>query len=161
MTTFYGSLAGALTYHADHGNAAWAASTDELRTAALARTSVYIDGQYLALFPGMKTNGRLQALQWPRAGAIDQNGYGILSEEIPVEIINATYEGALRELVVPNSLAPDIEAGGGQLKREKIGPLEFEYLRDGTLYATYRAIENALVNLLGARSRFSATASRG
>lgn len=44
----YGTLEDAATYHADRGNAAWAAAaTDALRTAALVRASDYIRFRYV------------------------------------------------------------------------------------------------------------------
>jgi hypothetical protein len=160
MATFYGSLAAALTYHADRANTAWATSTDDLRTAALVRATQYIDGAYRSSFPGCRTDGREQTLEWPRAGAYDREGLSIDSDVIPVEIENATYEGALRELASPGSLAPDIKAGGGVVNRVKAGSVEVEFQLDGSLEKTFRAIQQALGSLLVVRSRYSGTSVR-
>jgi hypothetical protein len=161
MADLYGTLAGALTYHADRGNAAWAASSDPLRTAALVRASQYIDGTYLALFQGFKVDGRDQVLQWPRTGAMDMAGYAVPSSAVPVEIINATYEAALRELVSPGSLNPDIAVGGGVIKRVKAGSVEVEYSATAATQATFLRIEDILAPLLGRQSAYFGSAARG
>lgn len=161
MADFYGTLAGALSYHADRGNAAWAASDDTLRTEALVRASAFIDLTYLARFEGLKAGGRDQALQWPRTGVTDMEGYSVVETTPPVEIINATYEAALRELATPGSLNPDIKAGGGVVKRVKAGSVEVEYASDATTRATFTRIEDILAPLLGRASPYTGAAARG
>lgn len=134
MADYYGTVAGADAYHSARGNAAWAAATEQAKEEALARASAYIDGIGTQLpttgcvlsFPGRKAGGRSQALQWPRTGAVDRSGDPIPDGEVPREIEQATYEGALRELVKPGSLNPDYIASMA-IKRAKVGPLETEF----------------------------------
>lgn len=159
MTTFYGTPTGYKAY-ADARGWSYAGIDDTTITQALVRTTGYIDGAYRGRFQGWKTGLRAQTLEWPRSAAWDVQLLPIPSDEIPVEIANATYEGAKRELASPGSLAPDIEPGGGQLKREKIGPLEFEYTRDGSTAATFVAIDQALGSLIVMRSAYVGVASR-
>jgi len=162
MSDFYGTLIGAAAYHDDRGNAAWAAAaTDALRTAALVRASAYIDATYLLSFEGLKAGARDQVLQWPRVGVTDIYGYSVPDDEVPVEIINAAYEGALRELATAGSLNPDIKAGGGVIKRVKAGSVEVEYASTADTRATFQRIEDILAPLLGRASPYSGTASRG
>lgn len=162
MAEFYGTLVGALAFHADRGNSAWAAAaSDALRTAALVRSSAYIDATYLALFQGERVGGRAQALQWPRVGVVDMEGWSVPSTEVPAEIINAAYEGALRELAVPGSLNPDIKAGGGVVKRVKAGSVEVEYASTAATTATFQRIEDILAPLLGRSSPYFGFATRG
>jgi hypothetical protein len=134
MPDFYGSVAAADAYHAARLNAAWTGD-EAAKQAALIRASAYIDGKYQAqnscgrwesLFSGTKTGGRAQALQWPRTGATDNEGNDIPSNEVPIEIEQATYEAALREITLPGSLSPDYVASGA-IKRQKVDVLEIEY----------------------------------
>lgn len=131
---YYGTLADADLYAESRGNDAWDGDNDA-KTAALIRGSAYIDGRYRSRFPGEKTGGRAQYLQWPRTGALDADGNEIDSLEIPFEIIQATFESAARELATPGSLSPDYIASA-QVKREKVGEIEVEYsgsAQSGTL----------------------------
>jgi hypothetical protein len=134
MPDFYGTVAAADAYHAARANAAWTGD-DLAKQAALIRASVYIDGRYRkllasgvwqSLFPGVKTEGRGQARKWPRTGAEDYEGHAIPSDQVPVEVEQATYEAALRELVEPGSLSPDFVAAS-TVKRQKVGPIEEEF----------------------------------
>ena len=45
---------------------------------------------------------------------------------MPAEVLNATYEAALRELITPGSLSPDFVASQ-QVKSESIGPISTTY----------------------------------
>lgn len=134
MPDFYGTVAAADAYHAARANAAWTGD-DVAKQAALLRASVYIDGRYRkllasgvwqSLFPGVKTEGRGQAREWPRTGAEDYEGHAIPSDQVPIEVEQATYEAALRELVEPGSLSPDFVAAS-TVKRQKVGPIEEEF----------------------------------
>lgn len=156
MTDYYGNLAGALAYHTDQGNAAWAAAaTDALREAALLRASVWLDGNYRDLFQGYKTLFRAQIRQWPRFGAVDAEGYPIPIDEVPREILAATYEAALRELAVPGQLSPDFVAAN-RVVRERLGSLEVEYSAFATpsleqVRPILSIIDDILAPLLGPR----------
>jgi len=137
------------------------ASGDE--EAALIRATSYIDNTYRTRFTGYRTKRRDQALEWPRVGAyvyIPNNssdmayagGYDpaydyIAQDVIPIEIINATCEAAIRELAVPGSLTPDLDRGGA-VKRLKAGSVEIEYGASASATSTWTAIDNALSGLL-------------
>lgn len=111
MPDHYGTLDGAAAYHAARGNAAWADSTEPARTAALIRASEWLDGVYRSRWPGQKASGRAQAMDWPRINARDAEGQEIGDAEVPDEVEKASYAAALRELVRPGSLSPDVVAG--------------------------------------------------
>jgi hypothetical protein len=132
--SIYGTLADANTYHTARGNTAWT-GTDAVKLAALERATDYIDGRYRwllpsgrweSMFPGERTDGRAQEREWPRTDAEDYDGNAIPDDEVPVEVENATYEAALRELVTPGSLSPDF-VPSGQVIKEKVGPIEVGY----------------------------------
>lgn len=125
MADHYGTPADALTYHQARGNTAWAASTDSLRLAALVRASGSLDTIYGGRYPGTVATA-VQELLWPRAGVI-YRGDALGDDVIPIPIIRATYELALRELVAPNSVLPDFDPTGTvKRERKKLGPLEKE-----------------------------------
>ena len=123
----YISVADADSYHLARGNTTWTGTT-ALKEEALRRATAYIDGRYGARFTGTRRLAREQALMWPRSNATDAEGWVIENDEIPVEIERATAEAALRELVDPGSLSPDVAIStSGSIIREKVGPLEVEY----------------------------------
>lgn len=136
----YGSVSAADTYHTARGNTTWTGD-DATKTIALVRASDYIDGRYryqlpsgawASMFRGTKTDGRSQDAEWPRTDATDYEGEEIADDTVPTEVLNATYEAALRELVTPGILSPDF-VPSEQAKREKVGPVEVEYF--GTMGA--------------------------
>lgn len=131
----YGSLAAADTYHADRGNATWAAASEADREAALLRASAYIDaryrerlrsGRWVSMFTGAKTDGRAQTDEWPRTGATDYEGNAIADDVVPLEVEQATYEAALIEVVTPGALSPAYDASK-QRTAVSVGPVSVSY----------------------------------
>ncbi|OJF97582.1 DnaT-like ssDNA-binding protein [Pararhizobium antarcticum] len=94
-------------------------------TAARQRGSMFVD-RYERFFSGNRTGGYQQERAWGRTGASTYYGEAIPSGEIPVAIINASYEAAFLELTNPYSLSP-VVTGSSTVKREKIGQIEVEY----------------------------------
>lgn len=131
MTTSesYMTVDEATTYHAARGNGAWTDGGLDEQEAALRRATTWIDITHTLLFIGYRTKGRDQALEWPRtsayvtwpangpapiAGSIPYGYYAgqwnsIPTNEIPYELKKATAEAALREIVTPGVLFPDIQ----------------------------------------------------
>lgn len=128
---------------------------------AIIRATAAIDARYRGRFPGYRTNGRGQSLEWPRTGALDAEYQPIGGDEIPVEIIHATCEAAVREIAEPGSMMPDLERGGG-VKRLKAGSVEIEYGSNATAQTTFTLIDGILSPLLGAAvSSYVGRAERG
>jgi len=131
--------------------------------AALILATAWIDATYRTRFTGYRTNRRAQALEWPRVGAyvyIPNNasdmayagGYDpaydyIAQDVIPIEIMNALCEAAIRELAVPGTLAPDLDRGGS-VKMLKAGSVEIQYGASASALTTWTAIDLALSGLL-------------
>lgn len=149
----YISVASADEYFAKRGVTAWD-GTDAVKEEALRRATTWLDATYAARWPGLRTNGRDQALMWPRVNATDAEGETIASDSIPVEIAHACAEAALRELASLGSLSPDESTAGDVIRtRVKAGPVEEE-----TEYAPgsvqrgqpkLPVIDNILASLLG------------
>jgi Putative DnaT-like ssDNA binding protein len=145
------------TYFDAKGNTDWTDSSDD-KEAALVRATQAIDATYRMRFPGYKTELRNQALEWPRTSAYDaQNN---IVEGVPVEIIQATCEAALRELTDPNSMRPDLSRGG-DVRRLQAGSVSIEYGAGSSTVTTYTLIDGILSGLLGPKSIFNAVAVRG
>lgn len=151
----YVSMDFANQYHADRNNTAWAdgaSSPDSAREGALIRATAWLDATYRDRYPGTKVAGRSQSLQWPRKDVRDADGEPIPSDEVPVEIMWATCEAALRELSSPGSLAPDTNASQ-RVVRERVSELEVQY-SDGKgaddMTPIFTIIDGILSGLLGA-----------
>jgi len=128
---------------------------------ALVRATQVLDATYRKRYPGARTNGRDQSLEWPRTGATDDASNTIADDEIPVEIIDATCELALRELASPGSTMPDIDRGG-QPRRLRAGSVEIEYGANASATATFSLIDGILDGLLsGSGGGIQGTATRG
>lgn len=140
------------------------ATPEDKAEAALCRATSYIDNTYRTRFPGQRKKFRLQALEWPRVGVVDMNGFPVMSDEIPTEIVRATCEAAVRELSAPGSLLPDVTPGKIK-KRAKVGDIEVEYAVGAGGVASQQPIspiiDGILAALIGIGQPFSATAVRG
>jgi hypothetical protein len=123
--------------------------TNEALDAALIRGTEAIDGMFGARFPGWRTFLREQLTAWPRTDAYDSEDNLIDTDEIPVEVINASIEAAVRELATPGSMQPDL-ARGGAIKRVKAGSVEVEYADAADVTTTWSKIEQMLAPILGA-----------
>lgn len=157
------SVADADAYHLARGNTAWtsvSSSPDQGKSAALIRGTAAIDAKYRARFPGAKVGGRDQGIQWPRTGAYDADGNEIASDEIPQEYKDAIAEAALRELVEPGSMMPDLERGG-DIRSLKAGSVAIEYGGAAPATTTFSIIDGILAPLLGsAQASFVASSVR-
>lgn len=123
MVYNYGDVTGYKQYALDRN---WPAATtafdDSDILSALLVASEGLDNRYRSSFSGYPTGQRAQVRAWPRAGAwataggdlrpvygsqYFTNGYAIPIDEIPDEILRATYEMARRELATPGALSKD------------------------------------------------------
>lgn len=159
----YVSVADAAAYATLHG-LTFSASPDVGNAAALIRATAAIDARYGASFPGYRTAGRDQGLQWPRAAAYDIGGWLIADDEIPIEIINATIEAAVRELASPNSMLPDLERGG-RIQSLQAGSVGITYESSASAQTSFTLIDGILENILsgmgGSGGGLFGTAVRG
>ena len=151
----YASLVEAAAYHTARGNATWT-GTDALKEAALIRATQWLDGRYGSQWPGVRRYLRAQALDWPRVDAYDRDGTYIDVETTPPEVRSAVCEAALREMVTPGSLSPDVTPGTAKVLTEVKG-IKWTPLRaaasgnDMTL--TITAVDRALSPIIGGEGR--------
>lgn len=106
----YATLAACDAYHAALGRATWSGS-DPLKEQALRRATLWLDGVYRRRWSGERSYRRNQSREWPRSNAYDIQDNVLDPITIPPEVVNATCEAALRELVKPGSLSPDVVPG--------------------------------------------------
>lgn len=105
---FYGDADGFEDYWNSRGRQAAIIAYDPTDIeAALLVASEAIDASYISQFMGLKHGGRDQVREWPRDGVQDIYGYAIPNTVPPREVINATYEAALRQLLTPGVFFKD------------------------------------------------------
>jgi len=123
----YVSVADAGTYAAARGLTFPVSTAPEIALAeqALRRATELLDAKYGPRFAGTwAVDG--QALAWPRLYASYRLS-PISETTIPVQVIAATVQAAVRELAAPGSLSPDVTTGQ-IVKRERVeGAVEVEY----------------------------------
>lgn len=146
----YVSMDDCALYCADRG-LSFATSPSATGEAALIRATEAIDAIYRGRFPGYRVRGRAQALEWPRLAAYDVEGNLIVGDEIPIEVVNATCEAAVRELAVPNSMMPDLKRGG-HLKSFKAGSVAVEFGANAAPGTVFSLIDGILAGILGGGS---------
>lgn len=152
MATMYGTVEGADTYHADRGNAAWAAADTAAKTAALVRASYAIDARFSdpskPHFVGTKAGGFSQLLAWPRVNAVSVDGEAVPSDAVPAIVEYAAYEGALVELNEPGSLSP-VVVGSERVVRERVeGAVDVQYDTSADAVSAATPVVTAINGLL-------------
>ena len=75
------------------------AAIEAAKEKALRLATQYLDNEYKNRWKGDRTSEE-QALAWPRAWAYDEDGYLVLSDELPQALKNACAEMAVRALSV-------------------------------------------------------------
>ena len=83
--TSYATVAQYRQYWENRGEDYSATGKDDIESRLNIATE-YIDSKYQ--FEG-SVSSSLQSLQWPRTGAVDRNGYAIISTTIPQKLIDA------------------------------------------------------------------------
>jgi hypothetical protein len=160
----YATLAAAVAY-AEARGLAFPGDNEEASEQALRRATSWIDATYRARFMGQRRYWRKQALEWPRYGVVDASGYPIAFDVIPVEIVRATIEAAVREYAAPNSLTPDFDRGG-LIKSVSAGSVAVTFadgagLSGSSFARVLESFDAILGPLLGAQSLYTARAVRG
>lgn len=147
----YITVAECSTYHADMGNAAWAAasaSPDTARENAVIRASRAIDRLYGRKFKGRQTFPGVQAMEWPRIGVYLVDGsFEVDEDEMPTALKHAACEAALRELAESGSMTPDMERGGA-IDQVSAGSVSVTFAKGAPAIATRIAIDGILAPLL-------------
>lgn len=136
------ALDAATAYHANRGNAAWAAlASDDVREQMLRKATDYMEAVYRDRWAGMRKSVG-QALSWPRY-LVPVRDVAVMQyypdNTVPVAVANACAELALR--AIKGELAPDIKR---LVKRVKVDTIETEYADNATPYTRFRTIDMML-----------------
>lgn len=118
----YLSATDADTYFTDHGApAGWTGSTPA-KEQAIRMATQYLDAEYGGRWRGVRLK-QDQALDWPRFGGEDDDGFAIASDSLPQALKDACAEAALDSLAGAD-LLPDIdEPGVIQSESVQVGPV--------------------------------------
>lgn len=110
------------TYHADRGNAEWAAASNTAKEQAIVRATDYFEIRWSQRVKGNKLVAT-QALSFPRENAYYRDGNEIPA--MPVEYQKCLAEYALRALTTVLAPDPTTDATGGKViaKTETVGPI--------------------------------------
>lgn len=107
-------------YHTDYGNTAWT-GVDAVKETAILQATQYLDMKYGHRWRGARVEAD-QALDWPRTGGKDHDGYIIEDDDIPKHLEWACAEAALRALT--EELIPDVANPGSLIQKvERVGPV--------------------------------------
>lgn len=138
----------------------WTDDSTGDKEAALIRGTATLDAIYRSQYPGVRANGRDQGLEWPRVVStsftsgdlnlvVDAEGHQIDADEIPLEVMQATIELAVRELVTPGSTMPDVDR---QIKSVKAGSVSVEFAGNARDTTDFNIVEAIMARLLGGSS---------
>jgi len=126
---------------------------EETKEEALRFASQYLDAEYGPRWIGHR-HSRTQGLQWPRNGAVPHDGFHLSSEELPVELLDATAEMAFKAAL--GEIFDDDSINGGLIAEEavKVGPLaeRIKYVsgkQEGV--KKYRKVTKMLFNIITPR----------
>lgn len=106
---FYGSAEGLKEYLSSRGKKLSDELTDDNINSALLIASEWLDGRFESVWIGYKTDGYKQERSWPRTTAVVQvfPYYVYHTDEIPEQVVKATYEAAYREINSAGCLQTD------------------------------------------------------
>lgn len=143
------SVADCDAYCASHGLTDWTGAADSpsnVKEAAIRRATAYLSNAFS--WKGYRTDGRSQALAWPRTGVEDEEGNTVDPDTIPVEIVQACCHIAAAEAANPGVMNPAVDLTA-RIKREKIGPIETEYAGFGSQAELSRPVLLVVGDLVG------------
>lgn len=144
-STSYVSIADFKTYWTQHGTD-YTSESDDTIALWLNEATFYADSYYC--WCGSITNED-QALQWPRTGMYDRNGYSIDDDVIPMYLQYAICELAGTRQGTSETI---VTAG---VKSKSVGPLSVEYTGGGGETKTYVQANNYLASFICDNARLN------
>lgn len=133
------SVAECDAYHLKRGNTAWATYSTPQKEWALRRANDHLRQKYRLRWKGHKLLAE-QGCEWPRASVVVE-GFYVESTSVPATVKNAAAELALRSITSSTGLNPDQSR---RVKREKVGPLETEYVEHSSPEVRLTAVDDLL-----------------
>lgn len=140
------SVADSLSYHSARGNSTWATITTTQQEQALRRATDFMESAYKLQWQGLRVNNT-QALDWPRVD-VTANGYYVLSTIVPIPVIRACAELALR------AAAGDLLVDTTQQKTStKVGDIEVAFDKNSPQAVQYPSVVALLQPYFGLSSK--------
>lgn len=140
----FASVAQADTRLADLGFTNWATLSTTEKEQALRRATAFMEQTYRNRWKGTRLL-RAQALSWPRYG-VTFEGFPVDSTTVPTEVVNTCIDLAFK--AAGADLLPDQTRA---VKREKVGPIETEYVEFASQGTRYASADGALSPFLKAQ----------
>lgn len=151
----YVSRADATTYHDNHGApTAWSGASQAQQEAALRMATQYIDATFGALWDGQRINETM-ALDWPRYGATDNDGFWVASNSVPQQVEDACAYLALKYLEGDTLLPDDASETNVISESVTVGPISTSTTYGGSKSTTktYRLVDRLLGELTSGTGR--------
>lgn len=151
----YLSVAEANTYHTTFTQSAnWTAASLATKQAALIAATQYLDTEYGGRWRGVKGTST-QALAWPRANVVDEDGYTADWNKVPQRLKDACAELALRVVLGDDLLGTVTDPGEVVSESKALGPISktVTYASAKPHHYQYPKIEALLRSLLVAAGR--------
>jgi len=145
----YVSVADADQYNEDHNaDTTWDGLSDAEKEKYIRLATQYLDMKYGRRWIGVRSNED-QALDWPRTGAVDRDGYTLDSDALPQDLVDACVESAIKYAGGEDLLGDLDNPGIVKKTRSKVGELEdeIEYMGGNTPYKRYRVIEAIIASI--------------
>lgn len=154
----YISVADADTYHTNYtGSASWSAASTAVKEIAIRNATQYLDLKYGQLWHGRRTN-ETQALDWPRYGLVDKDGYPIDFDEMPTSLTRSCAELSSRH-VDGDTLIADVATTDGGIKSEavSVGSVSSDVTYVGTKPTAkkYTVVQNFIASYIGNHGRIA------
>lgn len=138
----FASVAEADAYFSDRGVTAWASLTTAVKQTSLVKATDYLEATYSQAWIGDRAT-IAQALSFPRLNMVVDNFY-LPSDEVPVKVIHATIEMALRA----SSGEVLISDQSQQIVKEKVDVIETTYSEFSDPAQRYPFVNKLLSGLL-------------
>lgn len=149
----YATIAFADEYLGERAVAAWT-GTDEQKESYLIQATDYIETVFGWRFVGEKLTEE-QGLSWPRSNAITNGGVELADDIVPLAVMRACCQYAVRAISGPLMPDPTVDATGFNVvtTKKKVGPIEKEFRvmnSSGSpiLIRSYPAADGLLASLL-------------
>lgn len=123
---------------------------------ALVRATAWLDAAYR--WPGERTHGRDQGLQWPRRDVTDAGGAPVPADEVPVEVKRAMCLAAILEKDSPGALSPNYTPAERVQSATVVGAVSVTYASSSAedVRLVVSSIDDVLAPLIGRRNRAGA-----
>lgn len=135
----YISVVEAADYLTGRGDIAFSALALSEQESALRRATDYLTQKYRTRWRGERAVSS-QSLDWPRQGVVTPEGE-LSASLVPLDVKRACAEMAVR--AISSVLNPDIDPAAAVTK-EKVGPVEVEYLGVPAGRLSYQAVDGLL-----------------